>query len=170
MAGCGSKKYAKGGMATRKAPKKFADGGMVMQGQQVPDAARARFLAANPLPAGAGGTIPAAMGSMGKANPYSMGPGGREYESAMDKQSNQMPVPQRGPAPTPPRPAPAPVRAAPAPVRPAPAPVRPAPAPMRPGKPGRAFKKGGMVNAGKTGSSVRPRGSSGKGVKACKVC
>ena len=37
-----------------------------------------------------------AMGSMGKANPYAMGPGGREYESAMDKQSNQMPVPQRG--------------------------------------------------------------------------
>ena len=37
-----------------------------------------------------------AMGSMGKANPYAMGPGGRQYESAMDKQSNQMPVPQRG--------------------------------------------------------------------------
>jgi hypothetical protein len=40
-----------------------------------------------------------------------------------------------------------------------------------------AFKKGGMVNAKKKpkasagkSSSVRPRGSSGKGVKACKVC
>jgi hypothetical protein len=66
-----------------------------------------------------------AMGSMGKANPYAMGPGGREYESAMDKQSNQMPVPQRAA----PAPMPAPQRAAPAPM-PAPqrgAPMRPAP-------------------------------------------
>jgi hypothetical protein len=76
-----------------------------------------------------------AMGGMGKANPYAMGPGGREYESAMDKQSNQMPVPQR-PAPAP-MPAPqrgALMRAAPAPM-PAPqrgAPVRPAPAPPAP--------------------------------------
>jgi len=71
-----------------------------------------------------------AMGSMGKANPYAMGPGGREYESAMDKRSNQMPVPQRG---APPAPMPVPQRGAPA--RPAPAPM-PVPqrgaAPMRP--------------------------------------
>jgi hypothetical protein len=38
-----------------------------------------------------------------------------------------------------------------------------------------AFKKGGMVNAKKKSSagkpsSCRPRGSSGKGVKSCKVC
>jgi hypothetical protein len=65
---------------------------------------------------------------------------------------------------------------------------RPAP-PMNPNKQasppeqtasgGRAapFKKGGMVNAKKKSpasagksSSIRPRGSSGKGVKACKVC
>jgi hypothetical protein len=65
-----------------------------------------------------------AMGSMGKANPYAMGPGGREYESAMDKQSNQMPVPQRAA----PAPMAAPQRGAP--MRPAPAPMRPAPAPM----------------------------------------
>jgi len=51
-----------------------------------------------------------AMGSMGKANPYAMGPGGREYESAMDMQSNRMPVPQRG---APPAPMPVPQRAAP---------------------------------------------------------
>ena len=45
------------------------------------------------------------------------------------------------------------------------------------GSMGRAFKKGGMVNAKKKApasagksSSVKPRGSSGKGVKACKVC
>ena len=64
-----------------------------------------------------------AMGSMGKANPYAMGPGGREYESAMDKQSNQMPVPQRG---APPAPMPVPQRGALA--RPAPAPM---PVPQR---------------------------------------
>lgn len=34
----------------------------------------------------------------------------------------------------------------------------------------RPFKKGGMVNAKGKGSSVRPRGASGKGVKPCKVC
>jgi hypothetical protein len=71
-----------------------------------------------------------AMGSMGKANPYAMGPGGREYESAMDMQSNRMPVPQRG---APPAPMPVPQRAAPAPM-PAPqrgaAPMRPASGPM----------------------------------------
>jgi len=52
--------------------------------------------------------------AMGKANPYAMGPGGREYESAMDKRSNQMPVPQRAA----PAPMPAPQRGAP--MRPAP--------------------------------------------------
>ena len=82
-----------------------------------------------------------AMGSMGKANPYSMGPGGREYESAMDKQSNQMPVPQRGAlmrAAPPPMPVPqrgaAPMRPASGPM-PTPlrgAPPRPAPAPPAP--------------------------------------
>ena len=78
-----------------------------------------------------------AMGSMGKANPYAMGPGGREYESAMDMQSNRMPVPQRG---APPAPMPVPQRGA-APMRPASgpmptplrgAPPRPAPAPPAP--------------------------------------
>jgi hypothetical protein len=78
-----------------------------------------------------------AMGSMGKANPYAMGPGGRQYESAMDMQSNQMPVPQRG---APPAPMPVPQRGA-ASMRPASgpmptplrgAPPRPAPAPPAP--------------------------------------
>lgn len=36
--------------------------------------------------------------------------------------------------------------------------------------PRRGFKKGGMVNAKSSGTTVRPRGASGRGVKACKVC
>jgi hypothetical protein len=77
--------YADGGMAMDNIVKAAA--GRPMPGQQIPADVMSRY-AASP---GAGG-----MGSMGKANPYAMGPGGREYESAMDKQSNQMPVPQRG--------------------------------------------------------------------------
>jgi hypothetical protein len=45
------------------------------------------------------------------------------------------------------------------------------------GSMGRAFKKGGMVNAkkkskasGSKSSSVKPRGAGGRGVKSCKVC
>lgn len=34
----------------------------------------------------------------------------------------------------------------------------------------RPFKKGGMVKKMASGGSVKPRASSGRGVKACKVC
>lgn len=111
--------YAMGGPTMDSIAREAA--GRPMPGQQVPDDVRARFLAANPPPAGASGTIPSAqsapmmVGGKGKGNPYAMGPGGREYETGQSMDAIRQAVNAQRVA---------------APVRPAPAPMRPAPAPM----------------------------------------
>lgn len=125
--------------------KGFAKGGMAQKVQMAKSNAVKASLKGQKKTGYADGGM--AMGSMGKANPYAMGPGGRQYEASMDSMANRMPVPQRGattPMPAPQRgalmrsaPPPMPIPQRGAPVRPAPAP----PAPMMGGR-GKALPPG----------------------------
>ena len=156
MAGCTPKKFAKGG---------FAYSG----GKSLTDPKSGRATGLGPLvpepPRRAPAPAPMAPPRPTPAPPAPMMGGSKSLKDPVSGRATGLgPLVQE-----PPRPAPAP----PMPPRPAPAaPMRAVPPPPMPPRPapmmGRAFKKGGMVNA-KT-SSCRPRGSSGKGVKACKVC
>jgi hypothetical protein len=219
MAGCTSKKFAKGG-AVRK-PLKMANGGLVpsapatqsamssgagMPMTQIGDAAAAQkamaaFRAANPS-AGSGGQSvqpasqsmtasggrpfgqpgaaiqPAAQSSMTTPNVARMPPmdqsrptapsrPGPATQSAMSSMSGK-PMTQTGDAASAQR-AMTVFKAANPNASSGKQSVKAAPsrAPIR----ARPFKDGGMVSAKKSsGSSVRPRGSSGRGVKSCKVC
>ena len=169
MAGCKPKKFAKGGFAysggkSLTDPKSGRPTGLGPVVLEPPRRAPAPAPMAPPRPTPAP-PAPMAPPRPTPAPPAPMMGGSKSLKDPVSGRATGLgPLVQE-----PPRPAPAP----PMPPRPAPAallravpppPMPPRPAPMM----GRAFKKGGMVNA--KVSSCRPRGSSGKGVKACKVC